>query len=122
MKTDCSLNSNSVLKVKGIPPGFLITMILFVFFSFSFSKTVNAQVVVLNSSECFTAMDGNPIYDSDGPLNGTLTMTSLTLLAGGSITNNDPALVNPCNPVNNPAGSAGNITIIGFYNPEVRDG
>ncbi|MES2848977.1 MAG: T9SS type A sorting domain-containing protein [Bacteroidota bacterium] len=98
-----------------------LPFILFIFIFFSFSSSLFAQDVnlVVNSPLCFTAIDGDPLFDEDHTANGEITVHSLQMHSGGSISHNDP--LSPCpkvtltgDPANEASGSI-KIHVIGNF-------
>jgi hypothetical protein len=68
---------------------------------------------------CFKNMDNNPLYDQDLTL-GQITVSSLLIQNGGSISYNDPG--NPCSDAGIPNDPAGSVTIIVLGNMEIQAG
>src|ERR1051325_9046181 len=62
--------------------------------------------LVVNTALCFSAMDNNPAYDEDA-VAGQITVSSLSIVTGGSISYNDPG--HTCSDAGVPNDGAGNI-------------
>jgi hypothetical protein len=76
--------------------------------------------LVVNSALCFKGMDGVVGFDEDGLVNGTVTLTSLTIVSGGSISYNDPGHV--CSDAGVPNDPAGNMTFVVSGSVDIQTG
>ena len=91
-----------------------------VLISLSFSAKLTAQVnLVVNTTQCFRNLDNNPAFDED-PIPGQITVHSLLIQTGGSISYNDPG--NTCSDAGNPNDGAQPVRFIVSGNMEIQSG